>query len=490
MKALTVSVPALLIAALLSASPVAADWLGVHIGSDGFGLSVGVGDWAPYGSAWHDPGWSLDFDVALGGYGEWTWVSGLGRVWRPHVAVGWRPYTHGRWIWSSAGWTWVAYEPWGYVPHHYGEWALCSSGWVWVPGYTYRPAHVVWVNSGAYVGWYPAAPRGWSHACRGFCRADGFGVTWGRTWGYNRGYSHGYGHGYSDGWHDARHATWVEWKHMTSDNVSRRAVAPPDGSRRSHGVRSLPAPPARSEVIRRTGKSVPEVRMTSRQVRLGERTVTMKRAEGVDGDIQRHARSTVTRALAPTVSRRLTTVEGSPQTRTAPPARSSVSRIDSAPAPGTSTATRPRSEPPRTVSRSRPERAAPSSRTTSSRWSTSTGSPGQPQKYSGPTRHRSITTGSRSRVDNPVSSATAARGRQPSRTREPEALRTRSSRATPPASRGTGSSAARATSPAARHGARTVVAPSPIQRQRDDQKINKRSATTGNGSARPRRSRR
>ncbi len=173
---------------------------GMHVGNGGFGVTVGIGDWGPYTNSWTNPQWSLDYNVALSGYGEWVWAGDLGRVWRPWVAVGWRPYTYGRWVSTTFGWTWVAYEPWGYVPHHYGSWAMCNFGWVWVPGYTYSCGNVVWVRSGGYVGWYARPPWGWSHAARG--------------------YHHGYRDGYRDGWHDARYATYVDWHHMASDNVS------------------------------------------------------------------------------------------------------------------------------------------------------------------------------------------------------------------------------------------------------------------------------
>jgi len=307
MTALTRIAPTLLLTLVCAAPAAHANWLGIHVGSDGFGLSVGVGDWAPYGSSWHDPHWSMSYSVALDGYGEWVHVNGLGRVWRPYVAADWRPYTHGRWVYTSVGWTWVSYEPWGYVPHHYGEWAMTGFGWAWVPGYTYRPAHVVWVHSGAYIGWYPCAPRGWSHAHRGFHRYDGYGHSWGRTWGYNRGYAHGYDSGYWEGWRDARHATFVEWEHMTSDNNSRRAVSAPDVGRRvtRTSVNRMPDPPARSEISRRTGKSVPETPLAQREVRMGDRSVTVARPEGVTRSIERNARSTVESALAPSVSRRM-----------------------------------------------------------------------------------------------------------------------------------------------------------------------------------------
>ena len=103
-KTLSLLVPTVALAAILVApSTVQADYFGIHIGSDGFGMSLGVGGFAPYGSAWNDPSWSLDFDLVLDGYGEWVWVPGLGRTWRPYVVGDWRPYTHGRWVHASQG---------------------------------------------------------------------------------------------------------------------------------------------------------------------------------------------------------------------------------------------------------------------------------------------------------------------------------------------------------------------------------------------------
>ena len=106
----------------LGAAPATAgvDWFGLSFGVGGFSFSLGYSDYPVYGNDWNDPSWSLDFDLALTGYGGWVWVDGLGRVWQPYVAAGWQPYSNGQWVWTAHGWTWVAYEPWGYVPHHYG----------------------------------------------------------------------------------------------------------------------------------------------------------------------------------------------------------------------------------------------------------------------------------------------------------------------------------------------------------------------------------
>ncbi len=278
---------------------------GMHIGNGGFGVTVGVGDWGPYTNSWTNPQWSLDYNVALSGYGEWVWAGDLGRVWRPWVAVGWRPYTYGRWVYTNIGWTWVAYEPWGYVPHHYGSWAMCNFGWVWVPGYSYSCGNVVWVRSGGYVGWYARPPRGWSHAARG--------------------YHHGYQDGYRDGWHDARYATYVDWHHMASDNVSHYAVTHTVASRGR--VENHAAAPTVDEVRQRGGIAVPETSVSRRTVTMNGRQVTVARPEGVARSIEDHASTTAARALSPAaLERRQPQVRSSRSTPSTVPAAQNAAR--------------------------------------------------------------------------------------------------------------------------------------------------------------------
>ena len=185
-------------------------------------------------------------------------------MWRPWVAPGWRPYTHGRWVWTSVGWTWVAYEPWGWIPHHFGHWAYAPAGWVWVPGTTWHPGNVTWVSHGGWVGWYPCAPRGWSHFNRGAHR------------GYSAGYAHGYGHGYDDGWRDARYATWVDWKHLgTAEDVSRHAVTHSRVTRLTApgDVEILDRGPTRAAVEARTRQPVTRAALEHRSLKIDGRTV-------------------------------------------------------------------------------------------------------------------------------------------------------------------------------------------------------------------------
>jgi hypothetical protein len=99
------------------------------------------------------------FQGPLAPYGDWVVAGGYGRVWRPHVAAGWRPYYYGRWEWTSEGWLWVSDEPFGWAAYHYGRWTYDSYyGWLWVPGYQWAPAWVAWRYSGDVVGWAPLGP--------------------------------------------------------------------------------------------------------------------------------------------------------------------------------------------------------------------------------------------------------------------------------------------------------------------------------------------
>lgn len=288
-----------------AATPAAAgiDWFQIGISSGGVHLSLGASDYWVWDDGWSNPSWSIDFHTTLAGYGEWMWVDGLGQVWRPYVAASWSPYSHGRWVHTTYGWTWIAYEPWGYVPHHFGHWARTHMGWVWRPGYTYSPANVVWVRTGGYVGWYASPPSGWSHYHRGYHRG------WDRGYhhGHRDGYRHGYGHGYEDGWRDAMYANYVDWNHFGSDNIARhiqpRSHVERIVNRRS--VERMSVAPRRQDVERITGQRVRSVPVETRRMTVDSRDVQMVRPEGVRDSIERHARPTAERALAPSVSRRL-----------------------------------------------------------------------------------------------------------------------------------------------------------------------------------------
>jgi hypothetical protein len=101
-----------------------------------------------------------DFYAPLTPHGGWIEVNSYGRCWRPaEVAVGWRPYCSGHWIWTDCGWYWASDEPWAWACYHYGSWVYDPVYfWVWVPGVEWGPAWVSWRVGGGYIGWAPLPP--------------------------------------------------------------------------------------------------------------------------------------------------------------------------------------------------------------------------------------------------------------------------------------------------------------------------------------------
>lgn len=97
----------------------------------------------------------------LAPYGYWTYLSPYGHVWIPrYVPYGWRPYTHGRWVWTDVGWLWVSNLEWGWLVFHYGRWGWHNRlGWFWVPGTIWAPAWVIWAWGDLYIGWAPIPPE-------------------------------------------------------------------------------------------------------------------------------------------------------------------------------------------------------------------------------------------------------------------------------------------------------------------------------------------
>lgn len=100
------------------------------------------------------------FYDSLSPYGDWYFDAEFGWVWTPYdVAIGWRPYTEGRWIYTDYGWTWVSTWDWGWAPFHYGRWQFRHRhGWIWVPGDRWAPAWVAWRYGDGWVGWAPLPP--------------------------------------------------------------------------------------------------------------------------------------------------------------------------------------------------------------------------------------------------------------------------------------------------------------------------------------------
>jgi len=105
---------------------------------------------------------TTEFHAPLAPYGTWIEVGSYGRCWRPaSVAVGWRPYCEGNWVWTDCGWYWQSDEPWGWACYHYGNWYEAPDyGWVWIPAVEWAPAWVSWRVGSGYCGWSPAPPHG------------------------------------------------------------------------------------------------------------------------------------------------------------------------------------------------------------------------------------------------------------------------------------------------------------------------------------------
>ncbi|HEY6225912.1 MAG TPA: DUF6600 domain-containing protein, partial [Verrucomicrobiae bacterium] len=101
------------------------------------------------------------FYDSLAPYGEWIWIEPHGWTWAPRgVAVGWRPYTDGSWVYTESGWTWMSDQAWGWAPFHYGRWFFHDHyGWRWVPDTVWGPAWVSWRFGDQWCGWAPMPPR-------------------------------------------------------------------------------------------------------------------------------------------------------------------------------------------------------------------------------------------------------------------------------------------------------------------------------------------
>ena len=118
-----------------------------------------------------------DQSYALDENGTWekVYYAGAERwLWRPAtVALGWSPFTVGRWTDWYGDQTWIPGEPFGYITHHYGNWVYAGNDWYWAPpvasvsvgmplldvGFYWYPGRVFWIHTGPYVGWVPLAPN-------------------------------------------------------------------------------------------------------------------------------------------------------------------------------------------------------------------------------------------------------------------------------------------------------------------------------------------
>jgi hypothetical protein len=123
------------------------------------GAGCSAADWEPAAMYRAEVDVTLFYDV-LAPHGDWSWVTPWGWVWSPRgVPAGWRPYTHGRWVFTDLGWTWISDWPWGWAPFHYGRWVRPPGvGWIWVPGREWAPAWVAWRWGEGWIGWAPLPP--------------------------------------------------------------------------------------------------------------------------------------------------------------------------------------------------------------------------------------------------------------------------------------------------------------------------------------------
>ena len=112
-------------------------------------------------SAQYLPESMQNYGATFDQYGDWRYAQPYGYVWYPRVAVGWRPYYHGRWVTlPSYGWTWIGADPFGWPTHHYGRWGFSSGVWFWIPGTRWGSAWVSWAYAPGYVSW---CPLGWNN---------------------------------------------------------------------------------------------------------------------------------------------------------------------------------------------------------------------------------------------------------------------------------------------------------------------------------------
>ncbi len=152
------------------------------------------------------------FYSSLSPYGEWIEIDVGYYGWRPlQIHRGWRPYMHGRWVWTDYGWYWVSSEPFGWAVYHYGRWYYDDYyGWIWIPDSVWGPAWVEWRYNDDYIGWAPLPP----YARFSITIGIRFTTRWIAPVSY---------------W------TFVPYRHFTSVNIVRH-TAPPEYTRRLIGV--------------------------------------------------------------------------------------------------------------------------------------------------------------------------------------------------------------------------------------------------------------
>lgn len=282
------------------------------VGTNNSYLSVGDYDYLPYtvGSSYYGSP-RVDFYDVMGQYGNWVYASQFGRVWRPYVSYGWRPYTQGHWIYTQYGPTWVGYEPWAWAAYHYGNWIFTPNyGWVWVPGYDWHPGRVMWSHSYGSIGWSPAPPPGYDYSrgylsYRGsynqytyddndFDRDDYYG-------GYNnRGYNDLY---YNSGYEQIAPQIWVfiQINNFHSDNYSNCYFGGSYARQvfENRMVRLTPRPLPRVYVEKNTHEQIREVGVRVKEMQANDHRIKMVIPDGEEDVVRRHASETVKQFIAP-----------------------------------------------------------------------------------------------------------------------------------------------------------------------------------------------
>jgi hypothetical protein len=100
-----------------------------------------------------------EYEYELSRSGRWYYnTTYRTNIWVPNnVGSNWRPYYHGRWIWTPHyGYVWNSFDSWGFFTHHYGRWHWDPIyHWCWVPGYRWSPGWVSWFWDDNYYCWSP-----------------------------------------------------------------------------------------------------------------------------------------------------------------------------------------------------------------------------------------------------------------------------------------------------------------------------------------------
>ncbi len=100
-----------------------------------------------------------EYEYELSRSGKWYYnTTYRTNIWVPNnVGSDWRPYYHGRWVWSPHyGYVWNSFDSWGFFTHHYGRWHWDPFyHWCWIPGYRWSPGWVSWFWDDTYYGWSP-----------------------------------------------------------------------------------------------------------------------------------------------------------------------------------------------------------------------------------------------------------------------------------------------------------------------------------------------